>query len=101
MIRSSKIALGELVNQYSNSLVVTDPNYQPSPGLAGNLWQGLQVAVITAVSHLDLMESAVRGISKSISMPASSMARVLDDTGTLLLHNGRVSLNLDCVGQLG
>eukprot|EP00092_Neocalanus_flemingeri_P063998 GFUD01077554.1.p1 GENE.GFUD01077554.1~~GFUD01077554.1.p1 ORF type:complete len:1054 (-),score=370.42 GFUD01077554.1:113-3274(-) len=100
VISSSQMALGELVNQYSSNLVVTEPNCQPSQGLAGNLWQGLQVAVITAVSHLDLLESAVQGISKSISMPASSMARVLDDTGMLLLQNGRVSLNLDSLGHL-
>jgi len=98
-IKSSKLAMGELVNQYSRSLVVTEPNHrQPNNYLAGNLWQGLQVAVITAVSHIDLIESAVQGLSKSITMPASSMARVLDDTGALLINNGRVSLNLDYIG---
>ena len=100
-IRSSKIALGELVNQYSSSLVVTESNCQPTHGLASNLWTGLQVAVITAVSHIDLLESAVQGISRSITMPASSMARVLDDTGMLLMNNGRISLNLDCMGNMG
>jgi len=98
-IKSSKLAMGELVNQYSRSLVVTEPNQsQQNSYLAGNLWQGLQVAVITAVSHIDLIESAVQGLSKSITMPASSMARVLDDTGALLINNGRVSLNLDYMG---
>jgi len=98
-IKSSKLAMGELVNQYSRSLVVTEPNHrQQNNYLAGNLWQGLQVAVITAVSHIDLIESAVQGLSKSITMPASSMARVLDDTGALLINNGRVSLNLDYMG---
>jgi len=103
-IRSSKTAMGELVNQYSSSLVVTEQNYSQSSGLASNLWQGLQVAVITAVSHIDLLESAnmaVQGISKSITMPATSMARVLDDTGMLLMSNGRISLNLDCMGNMG
>jgi len=100
-IKSSKIALGELVNQYSSSLVVTESNCQPTHGLASNLWTGLQVAVITAVSHIDLLESAVQGISRSITMPASSMARVLDDTGMLLMNNGRISLNLDCMGHMG
>jgi myosin-18 len=99
-IKSSKLAMGELVTQYSNSVVVTGPNSQHTHSLAGNLWQGLQVAVITAVSNIDLLESAVQGISKSITMPASSMARVLDDTGTILLNNGRVSLNLDCMESL-
>jgi len=99
-IKSSKLAMGELVSQYSSSLVVTGPNPQHTHSLAGNLWQGLQVAVITAVTNIDLLESAVQGISKSITMPTSSMARVLDDTGTLLLSNGRVSLNLDCMGSL-
>ena len=96
--------MGELVNQYSSSLVVTEQNYSQSSGLASNLWQGLQVAVITAVSHIDLLESAnmaVQGISKSITMPTTSMARVLDDTGMLLMSNGRISLNMDCMGNMG
>jgi len=100
-IKSSKLAMGELVNQYSRSLVVTEPNHRQTNYLATNLWQGLQVAVITAVSHIDLIESAVQGLSKSITMPASSMARVLDDTGALLINNGRISLNLDYVGNMG
>jgi len=99
VVSSSKMALGELVTKHSDSLVVSDTQHQPSPGLASNLWQGLQVAVISAVSQIDMMETAMTGISKSITMPASSMAsRVLDDTGLLLLENGRVSLNLDCLG---
>ena len=92
--------MGELVGQYSSSLVVTKPNSQPSTGLATNLWQGLQVAIVTAVSQIDLLESAMQGLGQSISMPASSVARVLDDTGLLFLNNGRVSLNLECMGQM-
>lgn len=99
-MRSSKLAMGELVGQYSSSLVVTKPNSQPSTGLATNLWQGLQVAIVTAVSQIDLLESAMQGLGQSISMPASSVARVLDDTGLLFLNNGRVSLNLECMGQM-
>lgn len=99
---SRKGALAELANQFSSSFVLAESNNSNSEGLASNLWQGLQVAMFSAVTNLDILEQAVNGIRTGVNtfsmpgVPSPSMTSVLDDTGMLLMQNGKVLL-----GNLG
>lgn len=63
-------------------------------GLAGELWHGLQLAVFNAVTNLDTIESAISSLTRTVSLPAQPFTQVLDETGLLLLQNGKLSLNL-------
>ena len=105
LVASRKEALGELAEKFSSSLIVSEPNLISEAGLASSLWQGLQVAMFSAVTNLDLLETAVTGLRSGVSSlssvtsvtsavpaPGLGMGQVLDDTGLLLLHNGRVVL---------
>ena len=64
------------------------------------LRQGLQVAMFSAVTNLDILEQAVTSIRTGVSSMSSSIPAVssvppavLDDTGMLLLQNGKVILS--------
>ena len=57
------------------------------------------VAMFSAVTNLDVLEQAVNGIRTGVNTfsmpglpPPPSMASVLDDTGMLLMQNGKVLL---------
>ncbi|XP_023320885.1 unconventional myosin-XVIIIa [Eurytemora carolleeae] len=64
------------------------------PGLAGELWQCIQLAVFNAVTNLDSIERAISSITRTVSLPSHPLTQVVDETGLLLLQNGKLNLNL-------
>ena len=96
-------AVGDLAEKFSDSLVMSEPNLDTlETGLASSLWQGLQVAMMSAVTNLDLLEGAVTGLRSGLSSlssvtsgvpaPDLRLGQVLDDTGIFLLQNGKLVL---------
>ena len=47
------------------------------PGLAGELWQCIQLAVFNAVTNLDSIERAISSITRSVSLPSHPLTQVL------------------------
>ena len=100
LVATRNEALGDLAEKFSDSLVMSAPNLDPTEaGLASSLWQGLQVAMVSAVTNLDLLEGAVTGLrsglaslSSAVPAPDLRLGQVLDDTGIFLLQNGKVVL---------
>jgi len=97
---SKQEALSELANKLSSSFILSESNTETAPGLGSNLWQGLQVAMFSAVTNLDILEQAVTSIRTGVSSMSSSIPAVssvppavLDDTRMLLLQNGKVILS--------
>ena len=46
----------QLASEFSASVVVSTEEGHKQPGLASSLWHGLQLAVASAVTNLDLIE---------------------------------------------
>ena len=47
------------------------------PGLAGELWQCIQLAVFNAVTNLDSIERAISSITRTVSLPSHPLTQVL------------------------
>ena len=112
LVATRNEALGDLAEKFSESLVTSAPNLDPTKsGLASSLWQGLQVAMVSAVTNLDLLEGAVTGlrsglaslpplpslsslssVTSAMTAPDLRLGQVLNDTGLFLLQNGKVVL---------
>ena len=98
LVTTRNEAVGDLAEKFSDSLVMSGPDLDPlGAGLVSSLWQGLQVAMMSAVTNLDLLEGAVTGLrsglaSLSSAAPDLRLGQVLDDTGLLLLQNGKLVL---------
>lgn len=103
LVTTRNEAVGDLAEKFSDSLVMSGPGRDPlGAGLVSSLWQGLQVAMMSAVTNLDLLEGAVTGlrsglaslysVSSAVAAPDLRLGQVLDDTGLLLLQNGKLVL---------
>ena len=103
LVTTRNEAVGDLADRFSDSLVMSGPGLDPlGAGLVSSLWQGLQVAMMSAVTNLDLLEGAVTGlrsglaslssVSSGVPAPDLRLGQVLDDTGLLLLQNGKLVL---------
>ena len=91
LLESKGSARQELETVYSKNLVMSELNtYNQS--LGRDLLQGLQLGVMTVLNTPELVDQAVssfRNISGLSPLPAVP-ASLLDQTGSLLLQNGRV-----------
>ena len=97
---SKDSALGELNTVFRSNLVVSHQNTaNQNSGLGKDLLHGLQLGIMTILNNLEVVDQAVTGlrhISGMSPVPAAPapVSTVLDQTGSLLVHNGRVVLSL-------
>ena len=97
---SKDSALGELNTVFRSNLVMSHQNTaDQNSGLGKDLLHGLQLGIMTILNNLEVVDQAVTGlrhISGMSPVPAAPapVSTVLDQTGSLLVHNGRVVLSL-------
>ena len=56
-------------------------------GLAGELWHGLQLAVLNAITNLDSVESAISSLTRTVSLPAHPISQVDTFTAAQLCNS--------------
>ena len=74
------------------NLLVSQPNTERLV-LGQDLLHGLQVGLLSVLSNLDLMDQAVTSIRNISGIYPLPSARILDQTSSVILENGRVLLS--------
>jgi len=82
----SQAALMQLMTCHSSSMAMTQPN--PPQGLATELWHGLQAALLSVITSLDM--AAISGLAPPTAH--TPLLQALDDAGQVVIEEGRVSL---------
>ena len=91
LLESKGSARDELEKVHTNNLVMSQLNTDKQ-SLGKDLLHGLQLGMMTVLNHLELVDQAVtsiRNISGIYPLPLPS-ARILDQTSSVILENGRV-----------
>jgi len=92
MLVTSRSAINKLTTEQAESLAVVQQGEKKQSGLLSSLlWHGLQLALVSAVYHMDMLESAVSQTVSSISTQGvtTGLAQVLldADAGMIVLQN--------------
>jgi len=82
----SQAALLQLMTCHSSSMAMAQPN--PPQGLATELWHGLQAALLSVITSLDM--AAISGLGPPAA--PTPLLQALDDAGQVVIEEGRVSL---------
>ena len=92
LLESKGSAREELEKVHTNNLVMSQLNTDKQ-SLGKDLLHGLQLGMMTVLNHLELVDQAVTSIRNISGIYPLPSARILDQTSSVILENGRVLLS--------